>query len=45
MPMADSTGLPADRGVALVSEWRREQDAIRPQASEVNTYGGVARKP
>jgi hypothetical protein len=32
-------------GVALVSEWRPERDAILPLASEVNTYGGVARKP
>jgi hypothetical protein len=34
-----------DPGVVLVSEWRPERDAIRPLASEVNTYGGVARKP
>ena len=34
-----------DPGVVLVSDWRPEQDAIRPVASEVNTYGGVARKP
>ena len=33
-----------DPGVVLVSEWRPEE-AIRPLASEVNTYGGVARKP
>jgi hypothetical protein len=40
------TGLDlVDPGVVLVSEWRPEQDAIRPLASEVNTYGGVARKP
>jgi hypothetical protein len=40
------TGLElVDPGVVLVSEWRPEQDAIRPLASEVNTYGGVARKP
>jgi len=34
-----------DPGVVLVSEWRPEHDAIRPLAAEVNTYGGVARKP
>ncbi len=40
------TGLKlVDPGVVLVSEWRPKADAIRPQASEVNTYGGVARKP
>ena len=40
------TGLElVDPGVVLVSEWRPEQEAIRPMASEVNTYGGVARKP
>ena len=33
-----------DPGVVLVSEWRPEE-AIRPMPSEVNTYGGVARKP
>jgi hypothetical protein len=33
-----------DPGVVLVSEWHPEPDAIRPLASEVNTYGGVARK-
>ena len=40
------TGLElVDPGVVLVSEWRPEADAIRPLPSEVNTYGGVARKP
>jgi S-adenosyl methyltransferase len=40
------TGLNlVDPGVVLVSEWRPEADAIRPLPSEVNTYGGVARKP
>jgi hypothetical protein len=40
------TGLDlVDPGVALVSEWRPEREAILPLASEVNTYGGVARKP
>jgi hypothetical protein len=34
-----------DPGVVLVSEWRPETDSIRPLPSEVNTYGGVARKP
>jgi hypothetical protein len=34
-----------DPGVVLVSEWRPEAGAIRPLPSEVNTYGGVARKP
>src|ERR1700742_772705 len=34
------TGLKlVDPGVVLVSEWRPKADAIRPQASEVNTYG------
>jgi hypothetical protein len=33
-----------DPGVVLVSEWRPEE-RIRPLPSEVNTYGGVARKP
>jgi hypothetical protein len=32
-------------GVALVSEWRPEASGIRPAATEVNIYGGVARKP
>ncbi len=34
-----------DPGVVLVSEWRPEGNGIRPMPSEVNTYGGVARKP
>jgi S-adenosyl methyltransferase len=39
------TGLElVDPGVVLVSEWRPEEP-IRPLPSEVNTYGGVARKP
>src|SRR5579875_2808028 len=33
-----------DPGVVLVSEWRPDEP-IRPLPSEVNTYGGVARKP
>ena len=32
-------------GVVLVSEWRPEGSAPRPMPSEVNSYGGVARKP
>ncbi len=32
-------------GVVLVSEWRREGTGTAPQPSEVNFYGGVARKP
>ena len=32
-------------GVVLVSEWRREGAGTAPQPSEVNFYGGVARKP
>jgi hypothetical protein len=32
-------------GVVLVSEWRPEGDGPRPTPSEVNCYGGVARKP
>jgi len=32
-------------GVVLVSDWRPEPGSVRPLASEVNTYGGVARKP
>jgi S-adenosyl methyltransferase len=32
-------------GVVLVSEWRRAGDGPVPPASEVNCYGGVARKP
>jgi hypothetical protein len=40
------TGLKlVDPGVVLVSEWRNEAAGIRPLPSEVNTYGGVARKP
>jgi hypothetical protein len=34
-----------DPGVVLVSEWRPQGAGPRPLASEVNTYGGVARKP
>ena len=37
--------LTVDPGVVLVSEWRPGTDSIRPQPSEVNAYGGVARKP
>jgi hypothetical protein len=32
-------------GVVLVSEWRRTETGPLPPASEVNCYGGVARKP
>jgi hypothetical protein len=32
-------------GVVLVSEWRPGSPAPRPLPSEVNMYGGVARKP
>ena len=32
-------------GVVLVSEWRREATGIALPPSEVNFYGGVARKP
>jgi hypothetical protein len=32
-------------GVVLVSDWQPEPGSLRPLASEVNTYGGVARKP
>jgi hypothetical protein len=32
-------------GVVLVSEWRPEGSGPRPKPSEVNCYGGVARKP
>jgi hypothetical protein len=32
-------------GVVLVSEWRPEDPGPRPAPSEVNCYGGVARKP
>ena len=31
-------------GVVLLSEWRREAGGPRPLASEVNSYGAVARK-
>ena len=33
-----------DPGVVLVSDWRPQGTGPRPLASEVNTYGGVARK-
>ena len=32
-------------GVVLVSEWHPEGDGPRPVPSDVNCYGGVARKP
>ena len=32
-------------GVVLVSEWRPDGRGPRPAPSEVNCYGGVARKP
>jgi hypothetical protein len=32
-------------GLTLVSEWRPPGTGPRPMASEVNAYGGVARKP
>jgi hypothetical protein len=32
-------------GVVLVSEWRPDSDGPGPAPSEVNCYGGVARKP
>jgi hypothetical protein len=32
-------------GVVLVSEWRPDTTGPRPAPSEVNVYGGVARKP
>ncbi|HEX8005715.1 MAG TPA: SAM-dependent methyltransferase [Trebonia sp.] len=32
-------------GAVLVSEWRRDSTGPRPKPSEVNCYGGVARKP
>jgi hypothetical protein len=32
-------------GVVLVSEWRPAGNGPRPAPGEVNTYGGVARKP
>jgi hypothetical protein len=31
-------------GIVLVSEWRPETESLRPMASEVNAYCGVARK-
>ena len=34
-----------DPGLTLVSEWRPSGTGPRPMPSEVNTYGGVARKP
>jgi hypothetical protein len=34
-----------DPGLVLVSEWRPDAQGVRPQASVVNWYGGVARKP
>jgi S-adenosyl methyltransferase len=34
-----------DPGLTLVSEWRPRDAGPRPMASEVNAYGGVARKP
>ena len=34
-----------DPGVVLVSDWRPDAGRIRPQPSEVNIYGAVARKP
>jgi hypothetical protein len=34
-----------DPGLTLVSEWRPRGAGPRPMASEVNAYGGVARKP
>jgi hypothetical protein len=34
-----------DPGVVLVSDWRPQGAGPRPMASEVNAYGGVARKP
>jgi len=39
------TGLElVDPGLTLVSEWRPDSSGPRPLASEVNWYGGVARK-
>jgi SAM-dependent methyltransferase len=35
----------ADPGLTLVSEWRPDSTGPRPLPSEVNWYGGVARKP
>ena len=34
-----------DPGLTLVSEWRPRSAGPRPMPAEVNTYGGVARKP
>jgi hypothetical protein len=34
-----------DPGLVLVSEWRPDAGSVRPQASEVNWYGAIARKP
>ena len=34
-----------DPGLTLVSEWRPRGTGPRPMPSEVNAYGGVARKP
>jgi SAM-dependent methyltransferase len=40
------TGLDlVDPGLTLVSEWRPDSTGPLPLASEVNWYGGVARKP
>jgi S-adenosyl methyltransferase len=33
-----------DPGLVLVSEWRPAAGSVRPQASEVNWYGAIARK-
>jgi hypothetical protein len=33
-----------DPGLVLVSEWRPDAEGVRPQASEVNWYGAIARK-
>ena len=49
---SDSFGALAFRGLDLVSpgvvpvsEWRPDVPGPRPTPSEVNVYGGVARKP
>jgi hypothetical protein len=34
-----------DPGLVLVSEWRPRDTGPRPKPWEINTYGGVARKP
>ena len=34
-----------DPGLVLVSEWRPDAEGVRPQASEVNWYGAIGRKP